>query len=253
MSGFFEVKNIKRIYSLFELIYDDKRYMDKIEIVRHVFTLYLNDGDTIEELDKRFPKILKTVENNFQSYIQEKIEKFFNQRKDLEKEAREAAKEAKSSTDKITQQINVLMLTLITATFTSIFAYSKSGLVIFYLAILFHALYIFLALLINWFGYHNRSNEISVSFDNYSSNFSVLSSDKNTEIKEMYINKPIKKLRNIFCLYKFISVSLIILLIIVALFVRDYDQHKKNEKSEKNIQIEMHENYLNAMNKRLNK
>jgi hypothetical protein len=211
--------NTEILLELFNFIYDKDKFLDKLEIFRNVLTLYIKDTDDISLLDKYLPKIRSTVEHHFTAYIQDKIEKFFDQRKDIVKEAYNAALEAKNYSDKIFQAINLSIIGIITAGLTGIFAYSRGDKFIFILALAFHGIYFLISWIVNFFNYNGKKEDIEKTFDSYTEQFSVLSEEEIKSIKSSYLEPALTRLKNILTLYCFISIGLVIIMFFAASLV----------------------------------
>lgn len=64
IGNFFSPENASDFSFLFDLIADKEKFVDKVEITRNVFSLYLSDNDSIEKLDsiiKKYVVLLKTI------------------------------------------------------------------------------------------------------------------------------------------------------------------------------------------------
>ncbi|MFA2692928.1 hypothetical protein [Bacillus mycoides] len=225
----FTVKNASDLFNIFEFVYDKDKFVDKAEITRNIFSLYLNDEDNLSIVDVQLPKIRDTINTHFKTYIQKEIKEFFDQRKDLEKEAYNAAIEAKGETDKVVQSINLLLLGLITAALTGVFAYSKGEKFIFLLALSFHIIYILLTFFINNRNFSYKEADILASLEGYIKQFSVLTIEETTKIKETYINPAFKRLNDALNWYKRLVYILIGILICVT-FIGYYFLYTSPEK-----------------------
>ncbi|WP_277726691.1 hypothetical protein [Bacillus paranthracis] len=213
---FFCTKYANDLFNIFEFVYDKDKFVDKAEIARNIFSLYLNDEDKLDQVDLQLPKIYDTITTHFKTYIQKEIKEFFDQRKDVEKEAYNAAIEAKSETDKVVQSINLLLLGLITAALTGVFAYSKGEKLIFLLALLFHIIYITLTYFINNKNFSYKEADILASFNGYIKQFSVLTTEETNKIKKTYIEPAFIRLKNALLWYKWLVILLVLLLICVT-------------------------------------
>jgi hypothetical protein len=212
-------KNTEILLELFNFIYDKDKFLDKLEIFRNVLTLYIKDTDDISLLDKYLPKIKSTVEHHFTAYIQDKIEKFFDQRKDIVKEAYNAALEAKNYSDKIFQAINLSIIGIITAGLTGIFAYSRGDKSIFILALAFHGIYFLISLIVNFFNYNGKKDDIEKTFNSYTEQFSVLSEEEIKSIKDSYLEPALNRLKNVLTAYCVISIILIVIMFITTTLI----------------------------------
>lgn len=225
IGNFFSPENASDFSFLFDLIADKEKFVDKVEITRNVFSLYLSDNDSIEKLDSIIKKVRGTIEDHFQAYIQKQIKDFFDQRKDLVKEAYSVAIEAKDVADKIINNINLMLIGLVTASLTGVFAFSKGDKFIFLLALVFHTMYFVINFIINIFHHKDKKYDIENSFDNYVAQFTILKEKEVEKIKNTYLMPAIKRLKNTLRWYIIISLILIILMSIVT-----YIGFQNNEK-----------------------
>lgn len=209
-------ENLEEIYYLYNFIFDKDKYIDKKEIFLNVLTLYMNDSSNLSDLDKLSTKIRETVDSHFSSYIQNGIKQFFDQRKDIQKEAFNAAIDAKHQADKIIQNINLLMLGLLTASLSTIFTFFRGEVFIFLIAVLGHLLYFFLSATINIANFRHKKADIEDAFDSYVDHFSSLIPEEVNKIKKTHLVPALNRLRNSFIAYKIISLLLIILMSVVA-------------------------------------
>ncbi|WP_154988876.1 hypothetical protein [Priestia megaterium] len=219
INEYFIPKNPRSFSRLFDFVFDEDKYTDKVEITRNVLSLYLSDHSTLQNLDELMHKVRITIEDHFGAYIQDKIKKFFDQRKDLVKEAYSSATEAKETSDKIIASINLLILGLVTASLTAIFAYSKGDRLIFLLALIFHTLYFLISFIVNFINLKGKGDIIEKSFQDYVDEFSILKEQEVKKIKSTYLKPAIKRLRSSFKWYIGISIFLIIVMVITSIIV----------------------------------
>lgn len=231
---YFIPTNTRYFSRLFDFVFDQDKYVDKVEIARNVFSLYLSDDESLQDLDASMHKIQSTIEDHFTSYIQDKIKKFFDQRKDLVKEAYSAANEAKETSDKIIANINLLVLGLVTASLTGVFAYSKGDKFIFLLALIFHTLYFAISFTVNIINLRGKRPQIKKSFDDYVDQFSVLKSKEVEKIKSTYLEPALKRLSTSLGWYTGISIFLIVIMLVASLFLGLSDFNNGSNKQNNN-------------------
>ncbi|WP_338754230.1 hypothetical protein [Bacillus sp. FJAT-52991] len=227
LDDFFKPEHYQDFLQLFKFTYDEHKYDDKIEIVRNVITLYLSDLDDLQKFDSVLPKIRGTIEANFSAYIQKQIKEFFDQRKEVVKEAYNASVEAKSEADKIINSINQSLLGLITASLLGVLAYSKGDKFLFILALSFHIVYFIISYFVNMSNFRSKESDIEHNFNLYVEQFSVLKEDELSTIKQNYLTSALKKLSNRLSLYT--GVTIIIVMIMLAAIGIGYDFIKKSQ------------------------
>ncbi|MCR6111794.1 hypothetical protein HXA35_15705 [Bacillus sp. A301a_S52] len=221
-SDVFSPTNIDEVLLLYNFVFDKNKYIDKKEIFIQVFTIYLDDNSTLQHFDHLSKKIRITVENHFTSYIQNHVENFFNKRKDVQMEAFKAGVDAKHQTDKIIQNINYLLLGLLTASLTTVFTFFRGETFIFILAIIGHVVYFVLTGLINILNFRHKKSDIEKSFNNYVSEFSSLIPDEVGKIKDSQLTPALNRLRNSFITYIVFTILINILMILLILVMLNY-------------------------------
>lgn len=204
--------NISIYFNLFELIYVEEKFNDKIELFKNTLVYYFKDNGNFSKFDELLPKIFKSYERNFQNYISKKIETFFDKRKDVEKEAYNAALQAKTEIDKIVTSINTLLLSVVTASLIGLVTYTRDNMKIFIISIGLHILYIFTVCLINSIHYRYSSEKIVEQFKKYIVHFSILDEIEVKEIENNTLTPTIDRHKNLLKIYKIIAVILILLL-----------------------------------------
>ncbi|MEV2353389.1 hypothetical protein ABNF72_17120 [Paenibacillus larvae] len=191
------VQNALAIFNIYRFCYEEKHYNDKIEIARNIFTIYLNSTDSAAKIDELLPKIEKTISNHFSAYIQDSIKKFFNDRKDVVKEAHKFGSDLKKESDKLLTYINTSLIGIITAIFSASLGLSKGERWYLIIALIFHALLFIFSYLFNRSYIEKRKNEITRLYGKYTSKFVVLAEDDLEDIKKIYIDPGVKMLIHI--------------------------------------------------------
>ncbi|ASF38172.1 hypothetical protein CEH05_03220 [Halobacillus halophilus] len=215
----FSPKNHKLYFLLFEFIFDKEKYFDKVEIARNVISLYQNDKDTLKALDENINRIHETVIDHFSAYVQNTIEKFFNSRKDIIKEAYESGLKIKEHTDKITQQINIIIIGIITAALSSFILYTRGGKWLASIVLVLHGVYFLISFLVNRRNYKDKGTELREAFDAYSFEFTTLKQEKIDEIKTKHIEPSILKFEGTYKLYRNTIISMIFIVLAVAISI----------------------------------
>ncbi|GFZ93956.1 hypothetical protein GCM10008018_45530 [Paenibacillus marchantiophytorum] len=209
------IQNAPAIFNIYRFCYEEKHYNDKIEIARNIFTIYLNSTDSTAKIDELLPKIEKTISNHFSAYIQDSIKKFFNDRKDVVKEAHKFGTDLKAESDKLLTYINTSLLGIITALFSGSLGLSKGERWYLIVALTLHALLFIFSYLFNRSYVEKRKNEITRLYEKYTSKFVVLAEDDLEEIKSIYIEPAVENVNSYLRLYKHVIFGLIAFMILL--------------------------------------
>ncbi|MGF9713729.1 hypothetical protein [Paenibacillus naphthalenovorans] len=211
------VQNATSIFNIYRFCYEEKHYNDKIEIARNIFTIYLNSTDSSAKIDELLPKIEKTISNHFSAYIQDSIKKFFNDRKDVVKEAHKFGSDLKAESDKLLTYINTSLIGIITAIFSGSLGLSKGERWYLIIAFLLHAVLFIFSYLFNRNYVDKRKNEITNLYEKYTSKFVVLAEDDLEDIKKIYIDPAVENVNSYLRLYKKVIIGLIVLMILLII------------------------------------
>jgi len=220
----FSPSNYEIIYRLYKFSYDEKHYLDKVEICRNVITSYIPQSASFSDLDSLLPKIDKTVRNHFSIYIQDNIKKFFDNTKDAVNEAHKFAIEARAEANQILNSLNRSMMGLFTVAFSAALAQTRGIFIFFMVAVVFHAIYFGFTYQLNRKHAIHRRNSIIKSFNRYINNFSNIDKDEVKKIKRQYIKPAIINIDNNIKRYWKVTKWLIFLMIasfVLALYFKD--------------------------------
>ncbi|TVY09069.1 DUF2207 domain-containing protein [Paenibacillus cremeus] len=219
-----KIRHAAILYQIFRFCYEEKHYNDKIEIARNIFTIYLNSTDTAEKIDELLPKIEKTISNHFSAYIQDSIKKFFNDRKDVVKEAHKFGSDLKAESDKLLTYINTSLIGVITAIFSGALGLSKGERWYLIVAFALHALLFIFSYVFNRNFVEKRKDEITSLYDKYTSKFVILAEDDLEDIKKIYIEPAVINVKSYLKLYKRVIIGLVafmIILIVIGIWLPD--------------------------------
>ncbi|MCR8633511.1 hypothetical protein [Paenibacillus radicis (ex Xue et al. 2023)] len=208
----FIVMNAAVIYRIFKFSFEDKHYNDKIEISRNILTIYLNTSDNTKKLDELLPKIEKTISSHFTAYIQDSIKKFFNDRKEVIKEAHKFASDLKSEAEKLLTYINTSLIGIITAIFSGALGLSKGERWFLLVAFALHLLVFLLSYLFNRGYVKRRMKETLDLYDQYIEKFVILAQDDLDDIKRIYINPSKLTIESYLRKYFWVIAGLIVLM-----------------------------------------
>ncbi|MDG0872489.1 hypothetical protein L5D93_08245 [Paenibacillus thiaminolyticus] len=211
------VANESLLYKVYRFSYEEKHYNDKIEITRNIITLYIDTVESLEKFDELLPRIEKTITNHFSAYIQDSIKRFFNDRKEVIKEAHKYATELKSEVDKLLVYINTSLIGVITAIFSGALGLSKGERWYLIVAFVLHIIVFYVSYKFNKEHIENRTREITTLYDKYTSIFVVIAQDDINEIKRIYIDPAVMNVNLYLEKYRKVIKYLIIFVFILAL------------------------------------
>ncbi len=212
-----KIHHATTMFNVYCFCYDEKHFNDKIEIARNIFTIYLNSTDTSERIDELLPKIEKTIENHFSAYIQDSIKKFFNDRKDVVKEAHKFGSDLKAESDKLLTYINTSLIGVITAIFSGALGMSKGERWYLIFAFALHALLFIFSYLFNRNFVEKRKSEIENLYEKYTSKFVILAEDDLKDIKNIYIMPAVENINSYLQLYKRVIIGLVLFMSVLIL------------------------------------
>jgi hypothetical protein len=215
LSTDFVLENAKSIYNIYKFSYEEKHQSDKIEIARNVITIYLNTAENASKLNELAPTIEKTIKSHFTAYVQDTIKKFFNDRKDVIKEAHKFASDIKGEADKLMTYINASFLGIVTAFFAGSLGLSKGERWYLLLAFGLHAIAFLLTFLFNQIFVKKKLNDIVRIYDEYTNKFVFLASEELAEIKKIYIVHSVENVNKYLRTYMWVTISLIIFMIVL--------------------------------------
>lgn len=173
----------------------------------------MNTDDNAERLIELIPKIYQTINSHFSAYIQNSIKDFFNDRRELIKEAQKYASELRSDSEKLLNFINASMIGIITAIFSGAFGLSKGEKWFLFAAFGFHALLFLFSYLFNRKYINQRIKNIPEIYEKTISKFMVLAEDDFKEIREIYIDPAISNVKTYRKIYGWVIFCLIVLMI----------------------------------------
>ncbi|MDT0013852.1 hypothetical protein [Listeria cossartiae] len=105
---------------LFYFLLDKEKYYDKKIILRNTLTLYLNDTATTINYVKNCEEIYKSVEYNFNLYVQNKIEIFLEQKNKLLQEFIDVSRKMQDRAQSVSDQLRTVGLSLLGTIFISL-------------------------------------------------------------------------------------------------------------------------------------
>ncbi|NRF89827.1 hypothetical protein HQN89_02080 [Paenibacillus frigoriresistens] len=211
----FIANNAKCIYDIFKFSYEEKHNTDKIEISRNVITIYLNTSEGAKKLNELAPTIEKTIRSHFAAYIDNSIKKFFNDRKDVIKEAHKFASDIKGGSDKLMTYINASLIGIVTAIFAGSLGLSKGERWFLLLAFGLHVIAFLGTYLANSKFVRKRLEDIEKIYDEYTSKFVVLAEEELEDIKRIYIEPSIKNVKGYLKTYRRVTIGVTIFMIIL--------------------------------------
>jgi hypothetical protein len=193
----FPTNNYKNFVDIFLFLISHQKYTEKFIITKKVITLYINEKETIKDLDERLPEIWKTINYYYDHYIEDNLKDFFKTKDQLLKEAMNVSKVIYEQTDKIGNSIIGSIISTIILLITTLYR-TLDG-----LNIIYASSFILIFLLFSIGYYHlisdstiKRYELTKAQFEHFISEISIIRKDEVDLIREKYINAPYTELNN---------------------------------------------------------
>ncbi|MGY3778019.1 hypothetical protein [Isobaculum melis] len=203
------------IEKLTNFIIDDKRIQDKLLILRNTMTLFLNSDENISGLDKSMKEIEMNVEYNFNTYIQDKIQLFFDQKNKLLLEFIATARKLEEQTNSIISQFRTVVLSLLGTIFLSLMnniTSAKTSAIVNIVLLSYLIFYV-----VNFFLVLNHKEEVNAilsSLRKYTKEISIDGKNNSfEELKKDYLDYPL----SLYNCYRKWVIRFLLLLIVVFL------------------------------------
>ncbi|USK75894.1 hypothetical protein [Peribacillus frigoritolerans] len=206
------------LFSIVMDIYKIKRYVkEKLQIFRHVFSIYFTNEVKLSEIDKKIGIIIETSENHFLAYLDDQVTNFLKNTKEAVEEVRKYAKEASEAADKIKSNLNANMLAFITAFLTSTYAISQKNTVLLCTSILLFTSYIWIMYFYNSKHALEKKSSIVDMYAYSVKKTPLVTAKEQKEIKESFLNPAIMGIDNALkenlrfnCIFTVISVLVLV-------------------------------------------
>lgn len=216
----FTTDNYLKLVNLFIFLVAGEKFLEKITIVRNVFSIYLNDENTLVNFDSKLDEIWKTVQHYFNNYISDNIKDFFKDRDSLFKEAMSVSKSINDQTDKLNNAINNSLISLVVGLTVSIYtSLAKND-----IFIMIISLTVFLSFSIVYYQLSKKHVEerrvlTTDQFNHFIDNIYILENHEKEIFKTHYLKNPINILKTVLNRFKNLIVWLnIIVLLVFTIF-----------------------------------
>ncbi|PFP91679.1 hypothetical protein COK06_22845 [Bacillus cereus] len=222
----FSTVNYTKFLDIFSFLISHQKYTEKFIISKKVFSLYINDNETISDLDNKLPAIWKTINHYYDHYVEDNIKEFFKTKDQLLKEAMNVSKVIYEQTDKISTSIIASILSLLVLIVTTLYRsldkitipYASSILVIFFT---FSLLYYYLM--------HDSSKKryelTKKQFEYFIAEVSLIQNNELSALQDTYLVKPFEELKS--TLLKFLliigSINLFLLIAFLVFICAKYN------------------------------
>ncbi|PGD91924.1 hypothetical protein [Bacillus wiedmannii] len=222
----FSTVNYTKFLDIFSFLISHQKYTEKFIISKKVFSLYINDNETISDLDNKLPAIWKTINHYYDHYVEDNIKEFFKTKDQLLKEAMNVSKVIYEQTDKISTSIIASILSLLVLIVTTLYRsldkitipYASSILVIFFT---FSLLYYYLM--------HDSSKKryelTKKQFEYFIAEVSLIQNNELLALQDTYLVKPFEELKS--TLLKFLliigSINLFLLIAFLVFICAKYN------------------------------
>lgn len=218
----FNTASYNDLNKLFIFLVSGEKFLEKITIVRNVFSIYLNDENTLDEFDLKLNEIWDTIQHYFHSYVSEDLKDFFKNRDSLFKEAMAVSRSINDQTDKLNTAINGSLISLVVGAAASMYtSIVKNNLVI-----LGISLAIFIGFSIVYYLYtkkhvKDREGLIKNQFEHFINNVYILEEKEKQTFKNKYFKEPSTLLMSTLKRFKylFFGVNIFIFILFVSLLL----------------------------------
>ncbi|MGE6503560.1 hypothetical protein ACQKF0_26035 [Bacillus wiedmannii] len=215
----FSTENYKKFLDIFSFLISHQKYTEKFIISKKVFSLYINDKETISDLDNKLPAIWKTINHYYDHYVEDNIKEFFKTKDQLLKEAMNVSKVIYEQTDKINSSIIASILSIVVLIVTTLYrsldkitiSYAFSILVVFFI---FSLLYYYLM----HDSSYKRYELTKKQFEYFIEEVSLIQNDELTALQNTYLIKPFEELKSTLLKF-FIIIGSINLFLLIAFLV----------------------------------
>lgn len=113
-------ENSKYSFKLIDFLIDEDKYMDKLLMVRNSITLYLDTNSSIQDFLSKSKDIYRTVDHNFDLYIQNEIKVFLEQKNALFHEYIRVSRQLGELTNDLSKQMRTIGISLLGSVFLGI-------------------------------------------------------------------------------------------------------------------------------------
>ncbi|PFS62763.1 hypothetical protein COK41_14885 [Bacillus cereus] len=214
----FSTANYTKFLDIFSFLISHQKYTEKFIISKKVFSLYINDNETISDLDNKLPAIWKTINHYYNHYVEDNIKEFFKTKDQLLKEAMNVSKVIYEQTDKISNSIIASILSIIVLIVTTLYRsldkitipYASSILVVFFI---FSLLYYYLM----HDSSYKRYELTKKQFEYFIEEVSLIQNEELTALQNTYLIEPFKELKSTLLKFFIIIGSINVLLLIAFL------------------------------------
>jgi len=208
-SNEFNTKNYHDLVLLFMFLVSGEKFLEKITMVRNVFSLYLNDENSLDSLDEKLDKIWKTIQHYFHNYIAENLKDFFKDRDSLFKEAMAVSRSINEQTDKLNSAINNSLISLVigvtVSTYTSL---AKDDIFILVISLCVFLGFSIVYYLLSKKHVNERIYLIKSQFDHFINNVHILESLEKETFREKYMRNPVNILKKVLVRFKILIICL---------------------------------------------
>ncbi|EMF0538119.1 hypothetical protein ACYRCD_000097 [Enterococcus hirae] len=220
---FFERDFSDKISFLLNFYVCSNNQQDKLIIMRNTFSLFLDEHSNSQNLNDKINEIVKSINYNFDLYIQDKIKVFLEQKNKLMQEAINTTKKIQDLTNNLVSQIRTVSLSLLGTVFLSFLkeTVNQKTLSIMNLVLLSYIFY-FTVNLIIVFKQNNQKKSLLNSLNRYTKELGVINQHKENvvsyeNLKEDYLQESIDIYNSYRCWVIFGLIVLIVLFFIMYL------------------------------------
>lgn len=187
---FFEREFCDKIYFLLNFYVSSNNQQDKLIIMRNTFSLFLDENSNSKNLNDKIYEIIKSINYNFDLYIQDKIKIFLEQKNKLLQESINTTKKIEDLTNNLVSQIRTLSLSLLGTIFLSFFKeiLNQKTMSIINLVLLSYIFYFTINLIIV-IKQNRQKNSLLKTLKKYTEELGVINQHKENMISYEYLKK----------------------------------------------------------------
>jgi hypothetical protein len=207
--------SLRTMNSLHDFIYTS-HVQDKLSLTRHIISMNVSIEDKINKLVSNLPYTYNSIQDSFNVYIGEKIDKFFDKKLELEKHARETAKDI---SDEITSSINLISRNLLTLIgialigFVSRMVKNEDSIMV--AATYLYISYVILTTILFSYFSINKKNHAYDNFEHYL----TLNTYVDLRTKNKFKDEIVEKRASLFTIFWWSSIGANIIFIILILWI----------------------------------
>lgn len=211
-----------------KFIIDEQRSQDKLIILRNTLTLYMNTEESVDGLESKFKDIKKSMDFNFNLYIQDKVKLFLDQKNKLLHEFISTTKKIEDLTNNLINQMRTISLSLLGTIFLSLLNdLNKGSSRMMINIVLLSYIFFFLLNLIIVVKQNKQKEALIISLKNYTKTLGVIDDSHDDSLSYKKLKKDyLDNSLNFFTVYR--EWTMIGLSVLIVIFIFMYLNNRFN-------------------------